>query len=350
MLPAHAVLDGLVKLTRAWVPGAHEGAGALVPEPVWTAAVRRLADELLGPSGVPGPQGLDAEQLETRRLLLGMSAEASPPRPWTQQLVCVVGCGRSGTTWLERMLMSAPETGGVDGAESRLFALGHSLWHNLPRMSPLVDRERLVGALRHFYGTVLAESLALHSPGAGIFVEKTPRHSIQLPQISAVFPDVYVVHVVRDGRDVARSMSEIDFFDVPDPADALRIWRRVLREVRAAAPSLAHFQEVRYEQLLLDPVRECGTLLRWIGATVDEEVEAELRRRAGTRVSTHAGLGQPVGSATWHGLSRRALARLYAEGGTVLRREGYATRGQVHRAALHPAYWARLGARLRTSL
>jgi len=350
VLPAHAVVEGLHKLARGWQPSADEGPGALVPQQVWTAAVRRLADDLLGTTPWPGPEVLTPYQAQTRELLLAMSADASPVREWDRQLVCVVGCGRSGTTWLERMLMSAPETGGVDGAESRLFALAHPLWLLREQVAPLADLPRLVAALRRFYGTVLAEAMDLHSPDATCFVEKTPRHSLQLAHISACFPDVRVVHVVRDGRDVARSMSEIDFFGVPDPADAMRIWRRVLRDVRRDSAQLAHFREVRYEQLLADPVRECGDLLRWIGVPVDGCVEAELDRRASHRVSTHAGTGHAVGAESWRTLSRRTLARLYGEGGTVLRREGYATRAEVCRAALRPSYWGRLAVRYRAAL
>lgn len=350
MLPAHAVLDGLQKTVSGWQPDAVEGPGALVAQQVWESAVRRLADDLLGPDGLPGPEGLTAPQAATRERLLRMCPVAEPARTWDKELALVVGCGRSGTTWLERMLMAAPETGGVDGVESRLFTFGHQLWVRLPAMAPLVDREQLVAALRRFYGTVLAASLAQHSPEARIFVEKTPRHSVQLPQISACFPDVRVVHVVRDGRDVARSMSEIDFFGVPDPADALRLWRRVLREVRAAAPQLGGFREVRYETLLVDPVGECGELLRWLGVRVDEGVEAELGRRAGRRVSTHAGTDHPVGAQSWRQLQPAVLASLYGEGGRVLRREGYATRVEVCRAALRPSYWRRALGRYRAAL
>ncbi|MCW2708626.1 MAG: sulfotransferase [Frankiales bacterium] len=342
---ASAVLDGLWKLARGWVPDAHEGPGALVPREVWTSAVRRLADELLQPTGLPATGGLTSRQAETVELLGQMSPDASPPVAWDGHLAVVVGCGRSGTTWLERMLMSARAAGGVDGVESFAFEQGAPLWLHLDAMAPLVDRPRLVRALRDFYDTVFAEALAAHAPSARVFVEKTPMHSLLLPQLSAVYPDASYIHLVRDGRDVARSISQVGFFGIPDPADAARLWRRVLVSVRAAAPELGRFREVRYEDLLADPVEQVSDLLGWLGVDVDAEVHDELRRRAGSRVSMHAGTSQAVGTGTWRALPSWALAQVYAECGALLVGEGYATRRELRRVRRHPAYWRRAMAR-----
>jgi hypothetical protein len=341
MIARLAVIDGLWKLARGWRADAPEGPGALVDGVVWTSAVRRLADTLLGPEGLPAATGLTDRQGETVRLLEAMNAHGSPPVAWEGHLVVVVGCGRSGTTWLERMLMAAPQAGGVDGAESFVFEQGSPLWQHLEEMAPLVTRERLVCALRAFYDTVFAEALAAHTPAATMFVEKTPLHSLILPQLGAVYPDASYVHVVRDGRDVARSISEVSFFGIPDPGDAARLWRRVLVEVRAASRDLSRYRDVRYEDLLADPVEQVGALLRWLGLEVDDSVRAELVSRAGHRVSAHAGTARPVGTGTWLTLPAKHLAAVYAESGALLVSEGYATRRELHRARAHPEYWRR---------
>ena len=338
-----AVLDGLWKLVRGWFPDAHEGPGALVDERVWTSAVRRLADHLLGSAGLPDRHGLTPRQAETLALLTSYDAAGSAATTWDGHLAVVVGCGRSGTTWLERMLMSSPEAGGVDGAESFVFEQAAPLWGHLPGMG--ISSDHLVAGLRAFFDTVFAEALATHSPGARVFVEKTPRHALILPQLAAVYPDASFVHVVRDGRDVARSISQVDFFKLPDPADAARLWQTVLEQVRTASADLDRFREVRYEQLLAEPICRVVDLLHWLGVTIDTSVIEELERRAERRVSTHAGTSHAVGAPTWQALPPRELARVYAESGGLLVREGYATRGQLVRARCRPSYWSRALAR-----
>lgn len=358
--PADAVLEGLTRLARGHRPGSHEGPGALVAAETWHGAVRNLADDLLRPAlagdgTLPlGPLSPVAEQVlqlvypepaEDRAAVVEGTMPSSPT--WQGHLVVVVGCGRRGTTWLERMLMASPRAGGVDGAESFLFEQCGPLWGALERMSPLVDVTRLAATLRRFCDTVLGAALDRHSPGATHFVEKTPLHSLLLPQVRAVYPDASYVHVVRDGRDVARSISQVGFFGLPDPADAARLWRRVVEEVRHQAPTLERFREVRYETLLLDPVASVAGLLTWLGLEVDDDVTEQLRLRAGTRVSTHAGVGQAVGAGTWRALPARALSEVHAECGALLVSEGYLRAAVLRRARLRPSYWRRRLARVR---
>ena len=42
--------------------------------------------------------------------------------------------------------------------------------------------------------------------GASMFVEKSPRNILRVPYVRAIFPEARIVHIVRDGRDVACSM------------------------------------------------------------------------------------------------------------------------------------------------
>ena len=174
---------GLSRLAHGHVDGAAEGPGAPVQRGHWLAAVRTLADRLLAPAAIEGVARLPTLSERGRAVLELLYPEPPTDRPglpapatqrWTGRLVVVLGCGRSGTTWLERMLMASPLAGGVDGAESFLFEQCSPLWTALPHLAPLVDRGRLATALREFCDTVFREPLAEHSPGATHFVEKTP--------------------------------------------------------------------------------------------------------------------------------------------------------------------------------
>lgn len=353
---ALVLLESCHELVASHAEGWHEGPGSLLPRATWMSNVRRLVDDLLAPAVLPDGTVPVAPLCErARRVVDTLYGENAPvPMPdrevWHGRLLVVLGCGRSGTTWLERMLLASPDAGGVDGAESFLFKVCHRLWVNLEKTAPICDRERLVVALRRFYDAVLGDALERATPGARVFVEKTPLHSFYVPEIAAVYPRAHFLHLVRDGRDVARSMSQVDFFGVPDPADAAVIWRRVLEAVRRDAGSVRTFLEVRYEDLLADPIEGVLDILAWAGLQHDASVVPELVLRAGQRVSTHAGTGQAVGSGTWSSMPPRDLYRVLAECGDELVREGYLPRAQLMRAKLTAPYWRRRAPRLRARL
>jgi hypothetical protein len=186
--------------------------------------------------------------------------------------------------------------------------------------------------------------------GQSHVAERTPLHAFHLELINEIYPDAQFVHIIRDGRDVARSISQVPFFQVPDPADAARLWRQVVRRVRAFAPALRRYREVRYEDLLSRPVEACVELLAWAGLRHDESVVPALEERAGRRVSAHAGTSQAVGAGTWQSLEHRDLDRVLAECGDQLVQEGYLTRGALARHVAHPAYVVRRAGRLRAGL
>jgi LPS sulfotransferase NodH len=343
-LAAAALLEGLRKLSVGHREGAHEGPGSMVDAHTWRQAVCRLADDLLRPAAQRGgvlPLPDLGPGAATAAAVVFPGVPLPEPEPWDGQLVVILGCARSGTTWLERMLMATPHAGGVDGAESFLFEQCSPLWQALEKAEPLCDAQRLATVLRRFCDTIFSATLATHRPGATTFVEKTPLHSLRVPELRAVYPEAAYVHLVRDGRDVARSISQVEFFHVPDPADAGRLWRRVVLEVRHESVHLARFTEVRYERLLADPVGGVTELMWWLGLRVDESVVTELDKRAGERVSTHAGTTQQVGRGTWSALPRRDLVRLFAECGGLLVHEGYLSSADLIRAQWHPSYWRR---------
>jgi len=77
---------------------------------------------------------------------------------------------------------------------------------------------------------------------------------LNMPSLAELFPESRFVHIVRDGRDVALSLMEVDFG--PDSIDeaALR-WRRSVRQGRRVGGLLGpgRYLEVRYETLVAEP-------------------------------------------------------------------------------------------------
>ena len=86
---------------------------------------------------------------------------------------------------------------------------------------------------------------------ARMWVEHTPATVRRAAGLHALVPDLRIVHVVRDGRDTAVSMTRRPWAP-DDPVDALRLWglrmRRAHEALASVPPGAVH--EFRWEDLV----------------------------------------------------------------------------------------------------
>ncbi|MDQ3863726.1 MAG: sulfotransferase [Actinomycetota bacterium] len=150
------------------------------------------------------------------------------PRPGRYDSVFfIAGEMRSGTSWLRRTLSSHPEIacgheGSFFGRDydreeipvytepvsslSRALAVSEEfkVWHSLPWNRWGEDYEEDLRNLTrlsvdHFL------SKEVRRTGKRIVGDKSPQHTAHLDEIHEFYPDARIVHIVRDGRDVAVS-------------------------------------------------------------------------------------------------------------------------------------------------
>src|SRR5215212_5800458 len=131
--------------------------------------------------------------------------------PLAGRMIFNVGARRSGTLWLQRVVAAHPDVAAIP-TESHLFSHGIAplleRFHHGARSSPhlgalYVDREVLLDAAREFCDRIFGELL---DPGKRYLAERTPLHVLHLDLIGSIYPDASYVHIIRDGRDVARSL------------------------------------------------------------------------------------------------------------------------------------------------
>jgi hypothetical protein len=214
--------------------------------------------------------------------------------------VFVLGAPRSGTTLLYHMLLSA---GGfaVFRAETHVFDL---LGPRFGDFGKLRNRRRL---LRQWLDTksfrvsgldaARVEDLVLNQcHGRGDFLRKimdeiarsqqverwaecTPDHLLYLAEIKKEIPDARIIHIIRDGRDVAVSAAKQGWFH-PFPWDRQRdvlvaglYWEWAITKGRRLGSSLgaADYREVRFEHLFSHPQETLASLGRFIGHDLDYE-------------------------------------------------------------------------------
>ena len=135
-----------------------------------------------------------------------------------KQFFFVVGCQKSGTTWLEKILDQHPQ----------MVCRGEAVFGNVlhPAMGQALKafndqstyRNKQIGdtselmfnqvQLDFLYLTavgVLANRWGKDKPGLKLIGEKTPEHARTLPLLNNYFPNCKAVQIIRDGRDVAVS-------------------------------------------------------------------------------------------------------------------------------------------------
>jgi hypothetical protein len=222
-------------------------------------------------------------------------------------LVFIVGCPRSGTTWLQRLLgsHSAIRT----GPESDIFSkyTGRAIRafradRDRPRFKGLqcyLSEAEFLVLQRSFILQALKKVLNPLGPGE-IFLEKTPEHALYIGDINACFPEARFIHLLRDPRDVAASLLEAGrswgIRWAPSTARAAgRMWMDYVVNVRSAAANLpsSRFLELRYERLRSDTVTELQRCASFLGLMWDDmAVRAAIEQNSPGNLL--AGKGTPI--------------------------------------------------------
>jgi len=204
------------------------------------------------------------------------TSDADRLRDIERGLFFIVGCGRSGTTLLQTMLLSdpsvilPPETKyfavlEVRGWRQKLDLMNDSdfenavdlVWEDQARRGLECDRatfERCARASQRTWdGLFLAYLAAYAEPsGATRVGEKSPVHTHHVDELSAFYPDAKFIHIVRDPRAVVLSRIKAGFgSNLVEPN--VHRWARAAEMHRDHADRLGdRYLLVSYEDLVTD--------------------------------------------------------------------------------------------------
>jgi hypothetical protein len=231
----------------------------------------------------------------------------------------VVGAQRSGTTMLRLMLNNHPrlavpfESGFITVFYARLGDYGDLAERsNVERLLKDICQHPKVekGGLVPDPDTVLSHRIESYRDLVdAIFTEyarrkgkprwgdKTPAYITDVDVLWRVLPGCRIIHLVRDGRDVALSLGDLKWGSrhIPRVAEDWR-WKTVLAH-KVGSVLGEHFLEVRFEDLVLDPERELRRICAFLGEAFDPAV-LDYPATAETEM--------PADSMQWHRTSTRA--------------------------------------------
>jgi len=223
-------------------------------------------------------------------------------------LVFIVGCARSGTTLLQRIVDAHPQiavtpelhwvTHYFRDRKKWLAPTGRvtaeqveSMIENTKRFSqleftPEEFRGLLPGGEPVPYVTFLNGIFALYRQHSGkpLVGNKTPAYVRRLPIFHQIWPEAKFVHIIRDGRDVCLSVLNWYHADrtagrystwAEDRASTTALWwERKVRLGRQGGRSLPPhlYYEISYERLVHKPAEECAKLCAFLGVPYEEKM------------------------------------------------------------------------------
>ena len=204
--------------------------------------------------------------------------------------IFIVGCPRSGTTLLRNLLRSHPNLtfpresyfiptfyrsygDPRDAAEARRLAKRILKLRWVRSWGMPMDAEAFADC-RTFREVVcrLYETWARKQDKLR-WGDKTPHYVTELPILLKLFPGAKIIHIYRDGRDVALSWIH-GRFGPGNMYTAARLWKWYVNSGRRAGAALPKetYLEVPYEQLLQQPRETMQQVCEFVGEPFDEAV------------------------------------------------------------------------------
>lgn len=232
-----------------------------------------------------------------------------------KNMVFLVGCPRSGTTWLQKLLAAHPKVG--TGEESHFFSLyiGPQLraWNDQKTRhfhdglghaagpQAYFREEEFLAILKNYVSALLKPIVDRLQPDEW-FLEKTPSHALYIPEIKQLLPDSRFIHLIRDCRDVVASLMTASrswgASWAPSSAKlAAAMWVQHVEAVKIGARNLSsrEFREIRYEELWSSPLETLKNLSEWLGIVWSEDAiklaidsnKADVMETAGTPIPVY---------------------------------------------------------------
>lgn len=104
-----------------------------------------------------------------------------------------------------------------------------------------------------------------------LWLEKTPNHIRYLKQIRNFFPNAPIIHIVRDGRDVAESHSRMEW-QKGSYFNCLMEWKDGIQKAEEFMVSDKQFENIRFEDLIGDTEKTVRSICEFLGVEFEPEM------------------------------------------------------------------------------
>lgn len=193
--------------------------------------------------------------------------------------IFIVGSPRSGTTLLAQMLGMHPKLKSAGELEfiKLLYSEANEKLDNPNNVTKILkalwaaDSQDLVSSLQEKYKALLKTV----TPDGVQVIDKLPSNARRLALIARIAPGAPVIHIIRDGREVAFSAFTQNFMNYlwhsHNLEHALIEWQSTIMLARQGAEATGiPYIEVRYEDLATNPRETLMRLFTFLGLDWDE--------------------------------------------------------------------------------
>lgn len=206
----------------------------------------------------------------------------------------IVGAPRSGTTWLQRLVVELD--GVVSGQESEFFYMFNQPFETIEK-PPEISRP--VGLSYYWDIDVFYEEmrgiwmktfmpLLRHKQTVQLLLEKTPGHVLYLDRMAKFLPNARFIHLIRDSRAVSASVIAASkgwggHWAASNAKKAAIEWWRLVTAGRTSVISgdPARYLEIHYEDMHEDTVKALKRVADFAGLDCSQtDLETAVARQA----------------------------------------------------------------------
>jgi len=234
--------------------------------------------------------------------------------------IFIIGCHRSGTSIFYRKLALHPDLAFITrttrrapnrllmmrlfmllrSKEKNTMPIGGEVWNKFGSTDDQVmTAADVTPEIRVYFERLVKNHLVLFKRER--FLNKSPSNSVKIGFLNALFPDAYFIHMVRDGRAVARSISKgrkshgrfsgakypgwQGLLDRPVVESCGLQWKQTIEYIKGSLKKIPaeRVLQVRYEDFIsrpIDTMQRVGDLchLKWTDPLLEQVAEG-LRSR-----------------------------------------------------------------------
>jgi hypothetical protein len=238
----------------------------------------------------------------------------------------LIGAERSGTTLLRLMLDHHPEIAWCSEFEYSVDPMGDGAdFPETNRYIAWLERDRIFRLhgwqidrgldYPHLMDSFLQQKLG----GKSVIGATVHRH---FPRLLKIWPHARFIYLLRDGRDVAKSTIGMGVAgNMWSAMDRWMMAEKLWDELRASLPE-DRWIEVRYEELIAEPVQGLTRICRFLGVNFDQAMFDYVH------TTQTYGLPDPKLSQQWRKkLSPEEIRQAEAKAGALLQARGYELSG-----------------------